>query len=330
MDRKQFFIKAFTPLLIPRLSGEKEKSSSHKNILKPIKTNTMDKFKKLDKEFRLTDSSVNCYGFRLLTSGYQLADYQRNPIGYYMHDRALGIIVKWDDLRIDGDAVFGKPVINMSHPRALQTVDEIENGFLNAASVGHIVAIEFSDAPELKVPGQDGVTVTKWFNRECSLVDIPGNMNALALFDKNENPLKLSDLKGNSKVIEHKNSLYGNGEENDVVITVPLLHSLNLPLDTKDISIVRKALANLANNNGEADDLVITLPLLHSLNLPLDTKDISIVRKALAISGTKRKDVLNAMSWDKLHENNLLSEFKELSFDMFKTKFKQKFKKDYV
>lgn len=154
-----------------------------------------DKFKKVDKEYLLTDSTVNCYGYRLLTSGYQLDEYQRNPIGYYMHDRNGGILVRWEDFRQDGDCVYAKPCVNLSNERGQQTVDEAENGFLNAASVGHIVVLDYSTEPAMMLPDQTGPTVTKWYNRECSLVDIPGNSNALtALFDEGGNTLQLADL----------------------------------------------------------------------------------------------------------------------------------------
>lgn len=156
------------------------------------------KTKKIDKEFILTDNGVNCYGFRLLTSGYLIDEFKKNAIGYYMHDRDDGVVVRWEDLRVDGDKVYGKPVINLSNERGQQTVDEIENGFLNGASVGHIVAIDYSEDPEMMLPGQTGPTITKWYNRECSLVDVPGNFNALALYDKDGNEIKLADLKTNN------------------------------------------------------------------------------------------------------------------------------------
>jgi hypothetical protein len=160
-----------------------------------------DKSKKIDKEFQLSDSSVNCYGFRLLTSGYLIDEYKSNPIGYYMHDRDSGVVVRWEDLKVDGDKVLGKPVINMSNPRGQQTVDEIENKFLNGASVGHIVVLEWSDDPKMKLPGQIGPTATKWFNRETSVVDVPGNFGSLALFDKDGNPINLADFKNQSQSI---------------------------------------------------------------------------------------------------------------------------------
>lgn len=154
-----------------------------------------EKFRKIDRQYVLSDSSVNVYGFRLLTSGYDLDAFRRNPIGYYMHRRDEGTVVKWEDLAVVDDKVVGYPVINMSHPRGEQICNEAENGFLNAASVGHIVVLEHSTDPELMLPGQTGPTITRWFNKECSLVDIPGNDNALTtLYDAQENEINLVDL----------------------------------------------------------------------------------------------------------------------------------------
>lgn len=155
----------------------------------------MDKQARVDKKYVLSDSSVNVYGFRLLTSGYVLAEYAKNPIGYHMHEREEGVVVKWEDLKVEGDQVTGYPVINLSNERGQQTYDECMNGFLNAASVGHIVVLEWSMEPENMLPGQTGPTITKWYNKECSLVDIPGNCNALTeLYDTDNNALNLADL----------------------------------------------------------------------------------------------------------------------------------------
>ncbi len=158
----------------------------------PIMT---EKLKKIERQYVLSDSTVNEYGFRLLTSGYQLDSFQKNPIGYYMHRREEGIVLKWEDLQIVDDRVLGTPVINLSNERGEQTWSEAENGFLNAASVGHIVVLEYSMDKEMMLPGQTGPTITKWYNKECSLVDIPGNCNALtSLYDAQENELNLMDL----------------------------------------------------------------------------------------------------------------------------------------
>lgn len=144
-------------------------------------------FKKIDKEFCLTDESVNVYGYRLLTSGLQLKRF--NPaIGYLMHNREQGVAVRWEDFRIDADRLYAKPVVNTT--RFPDLVAEIEAGFYSAASVGKIVALEMDFDEKLMLDGQTGPTVTKWFPRESSIVDIPGNYSALAqLYDESDNIL---------------------------------------------------------------------------------------------------------------------------------------------
>jgi len=149
-------------------------------------------YKKIDKEFCLTDESVNVYGYRLLTSGLQL-DKFTPPIGFLMHDRSKGVAVKWEDFRIEGSKFYAKPLVNES--RFPELAEEIEAGFYCGASVGKIVALELSSDKSLMIEGQTGPTVVKWFPREASIVDIPGNYSAIAqLYDESNNVLHdLSD-----------------------------------------------------------------------------------------------------------------------------------------
>lgn len=132
---------------------------------------------KIEKEFKLSDDSVNCYGFRLLTAGLQMERYNP-PIGFKMHARDKGVAIRWTDLVVRDGAWYGKPIVD--DKQFPELVQQIEEGFYAAASVGHIVALEWSDEPSMKLEGQTGPTVTKWFPREVSIVDIPGNYNAVA------------------------------------------------------------------------------------------------------------------------------------------------------
>lgn len=176
--------------------------------------------KKIDKEFCLTDNTVNCYGYRLLTEGF-IQDRFTPAIGYLMHNRAGGVAVKWEDFRTDGNSLYAKPVINLSNYPNL--AGEIEAGFYGAASVGHIIALESTDAPDMKLSGQTGVTVTKWFCRECSIVDIPGNFNALAkLYDDSDKVLM--DLTDNRNYNNPK--LENNMDK--ILLTGAMLPLLNL------------------------------------------------------------------------------------------------------
>lgn len=211
----------------------------------------MSKFKKIEKEFLLTNSSVNTYGYRLLTAGYLMDEFKKNAIGYYMHatpehPREQGVLVKWDDLRMDGDNVYGKPCINLSHPRGQRTVDEVESGFLNAASFGNFVVLEVSTDPADYLEGQTGPSISKWYNRECSLVDVPGNYDALrtGLFDANNNPLQLENL----------NSIFTKMKQ--VFLTAEQLGLINLKADVADAASVTLALNNLVAEAAKVPQLV--------------------------------------------------------------------------
>lgn len=246
-----------------------------------------DKFKKIDKDFLLSDSSLNSYKYRLLTSGYLLAEYAKNPIGYFMHGteeypREQGVLVKWENLRVDGDGVWGKPCINLSHPRGQRTVDEVESGFLNAASFGQFVVLEISDKPEDYLNGQEGPSVSKWFNRECSLVDVPGNYNALTeLFDKDNNPLKLEDLiaEQNFKNIKIMKQVFLTPEQ---IATMQLKSDADgQAVDIKLKELVAEAakvptlIQNLAAANSERDAAVNELKALKASTVEKEVNDIA-------------------------------------------------------
>lgn len=213
------------------------------------------KSKKIEKDFVLSDSSVNEYGFRLLTSGCDLDEFKKNPIGYYMHDRDLGVVLRWEDLRVDGDKIVGRPNINLSHPKGQQLVDEIENGFLNAASIGRRTVITYTDADSMKLAGQTGPTVTKWYPKECSIVDIPGNKNALVeLYDASNNLLDINlFLKNNNK---------NSPTMKEITLTPEQLAGLNLSAAADGAAIVaafqklaaEKQTLTLENTNLKSDN----------------------------------------------------------------------------
>jgi hypothetical protein len=192
---------------------------------------------------------VNELGFRLATEGYQLHEFEKNPIGFAQHDRNAGVIVKWEDLKVEGDKITGVPVINLSHPMGQQILDEVENGFRNAASMGYFVFEEWSDAPELKLAGQTGPTITKWWNKECSLVDIPANANALKLFSATGQELALDAIFKNA---DQKSNI---GMEQPIVLTPDAARELKLAGGAHDSAIVNAAIITLAGraNKAEAD-----------------------------------------------------------------------------
>ena len=209
-------------------------------------------FKKIEQEFILSDSSLNVYGFRLNTEGYVIGEFLKNPIGYYGHEKEDGVLLRWEDLRIEGDKVIGKPVINLEHPRGERTVQEIEEGFLNAASVGNIVVLDYHSEPG-EEGTEDVLVVDKWYNKECSLVDNPGNREAFRteLADSDGIPVSVGDLRDRTAEIKLRLATTAPAVKEDapvlfqaqpdhVVITSELLEILDLNDDADSESVLRK------------------------------------------------------------------------------------------
>lgn len=198
---------------------------------------------KINKEFCLTDDSVNVYGYRLLTAGLLLERF-KPAIGFLMHNREKGVAVKWTDFRTDGDKLYAKPTVNTKLFPDL--AEQIEAGFYDAASIGKIVALELSDDENLKIDGQTGPTVTKWFPREASIVDIPGNYNAIAqLYDELDNVIRdLSDNKNN----KNQNQI----SMNKLELTAEQIAQLNLKDDATPEQL-GEVLNDLVEKAGKAE-----------------------------------------------------------------------------
>lgn len=147
------------------------------------------------KEVIISTSGLNCYGGRVLTSGIDLTQFQKNPLLLWMHrrsfDRDAMPIGRIDNLRIDGDRLIGTPVFDQNDEFAKKIESKWENGFLRMASAG-IEIIETSDAPEHLLQGQTRRTITRCRLEEVSIVDMGGNDEALQLYDRSGKVLKLA------------------------------------------------------------------------------------------------------------------------------------------
>lgn len=241
---------------------------------------------------------MNVYKYRLLTEGLDLAQYKKNPIGFLMHDREGGVLVKWEDFRTEGDKLYGKPVINLSHPKGEDIASQVENGFINAASCGKIICLAASDDPKLRLEGQTGPTVTKWFPREISFVDIPGNHNALAnLYDINDNELNLADFVKPKKENMSK-----------VLLTAAMLTAMNLSDNATE-----------ADANAAFQDLVDNAKKVPGLEKDLADKTKELTGKeaeltALKTAGVAKEvqDLLDKGKADKKLTTELATELKDL------------------
>jgi HK97 family phage prohead protease len=135
--------------------------------------------------FVLTDESINTYGFRILMSGADLDQFQRNPVMFYNHDDWSMPIGRWENIRMENGQLMADPVFDEKDDNAAKIQGKVERGFLKMASIGFRV-VETSEENNLMLPGQKYPTVTKWQLREASIVGIGANHNALRLYDEND------------------------------------------------------------------------------------------------------------------------------------------------
>lgn len=135
----------------------------------------------MGKRVRISNSSLNSYGTRVLTEGVDLEQYKLNPILLWMHNRAwrgskeevlpLGYV---KDIRVEGDDITGEPVFDAKDEFAQQIASKWEQGILKMVSPNFdIIAVD--ESPELALPEQTRATVTKCKLIEVSIVDIGGN-----------------------------------------------------------------------------------------------------------------------------------------------------------
>lgn len=142
----------------------------------------------MPKEVVISNSKLNSRGFRVLTSGIDTKQFERNPILLWMHNRPFRGTVdevlpigKIENLRVDGDNLIGTPVFDETDEFAKKIKSKWDAGILKMVSAGFDV-IEQSDDPAVVVPGQRHSTVTRSKLCEVSIVDIGANDDALVLF----------------------------------------------------------------------------------------------------------------------------------------------------
>lgn len=133
----------------------------------------------MGKRVRLTDDSLNSHGSRVLTSGIDVAQYERNPVLLYMHERGK-VIGYMKDIEVKDGEITGEPVFDCATELSEQCKKQWEVGSLRMVSIG-IDVLELSEKPEHLVAGQTTPTITKSKIFETSIVDIGANDNAIVM-----------------------------------------------------------------------------------------------------------------------------------------------------
>jgi len=154
------------------------------------------------KEVVISNGSLNSYGFRVLTEGIDITQYQRNPILLWMHTRPFRgttdevlPLGRMENLHIDGDNLIGTPVFDEADEFARRVKAKWDAGILKMVSAGLRVVEESTD-PQVLLQGQQYATVTRSKLIEVSIVDIGANDDALVLYNDKDDIINLAQGKG--------------------------------------------------------------------------------------------------------------------------------------
>lgn len=199
--------------------------------------------KMANKTFVLHDETVNTYGFRMLTSGANLAEFRKNPVMLLDHNDWSLPIGRWENIRIEGGQILADAVFDMRDPKAAEVARKVEENFIRMASIGAWPPEEKTDDPLYKLPGQTGATVTKWTVREASIVTIGANHNALAFYDRETG--NLLDLTDQRVVVKLMDNVKPTNKQKSMSVLTQILRLS----DGASEQEVEAAVRNLASDN---------------------------------------------------------------------------------
>lgn len=133
------------------------------------------------KRFKVSDESVNDYGFWIQTSGLSLDQANKNCPAYFNHRTWEVPLGHWEDITAEANGdIYATLVIEGLNAQEKEYIAKIENGDIKGASVG-VDPITWTDESLLLKTGQNRPTLIKGELFEISLAPLPGNKNALAL-----------------------------------------------------------------------------------------------------------------------------------------------------
>ena len=126
--------------------------------------------------FVMSDESVDRVGDVIRAKGWDLDDFQKNPVALWGHDHAKPIGV-WENVAVIGKKLVGS--LRLAKKGTSPEIDTIrslvEQRILKSVSVG------FQPLEAVPLKNKNGYEYLSQKLHECSLVSVPANANALAI-----------------------------------------------------------------------------------------------------------------------------------------------------
>ena len=173
----------------------------------------------MGKRVRISNESVNCYGFRVLTAGIDVEQYKRNPVLLYMHERG-NVVGYVNDLKVENDEITGELMFDCASEQSERCQKQFEFGSLRMVSAG-LEIIETSEDPAMLVPGQTRPTITKSRLFEVRVADVGANDDAIVLEKDGKRIMLSKDGTCGLPLITHNNN-QSNKEMEQKVIALQL------------------------------------------------------------------------------------------------------------
>ena len=129
-------------------------------------------------EFVMSDFNLNRLGMKIDPAGWELENYQANPVLLWNHDSDIPAIGNMNNVRIDGNKLVGRPVFvdKEIDEFAWSIGQKVDNGILTSGSVGFITLKVEVEEKEDKLP----VVISKEQELyEFSIVNIPALVSAV-------------------------------------------------------------------------------------------------------------------------------------------------------
>ncbi|MGV0919729.1 HK97 family phage prohead protease [Empedobacter falsenii] len=195
------------------------------------------------------DTSINSYGFRILTAGINLTRFKQNPVMLDQHlNTTSAVIGRWLDLSATETELSASPEFDEGDPHAVSISGKVERGLLNACSMG----ISFNKKDLKLIDGQ--LTLTKCELLEVSIVAIPSNPQALRLtcdgkllttHEAKELCLSVASTTEDFKTPEQQQS----NKMKLKTLTLSILGGLGITNDEITDADIDKAILSLSNKN---------------------------------------------------------------------------------
>lgn len=296
------------------------------------------------KRVRLTSDAINSYGTRVLTSGMDISQYEKNPVLLWMHWRGevIGYLtnIEKTDTEVTAELVFDEAT-----ERSKQCKQQFEVGSLRMVSVG-IDIIELSEDPQHVIVGQTRPTITKSKLFEVSLVDIGANDDAIVLRHngqtltlKADGTCDLPMLNNKTTAMEQNQTELLQKENEDLKAQNQELTAKVADL-SKQMEQMQLAAVTEAVEQAIADKRISADKKEHFINLGKQM-GIDSLRETLGAITLHKASIIDqldqqgdktptkaqlAAEWDTLDRQNRLAELKKNDPEKFKTLFEARFK----